>query len=132
MAMKGETPAPESLGHFEQLVMTAVMMLGGEDYGVPIYDKVSELAEKRVNQGSLYITLGRLNEKGLLSSWESDPAKELRGRPKRFYRLEAAGFRALEESIENAKRLSEIFDDNSGGMRRWLKKNAREWVHRKI
>ena len=116
---------PVQVGQYEQVVMTAIMMLGGEDYGVPIYDKVCELAGKRVNMGSLYITLDRLESKGLLSSWLSDPAKELRGRPKRFYRLETVGFQALQESIENAKRLSEIFDDNSGGIRRWLKKHQK-------
>src|SRR5688572_23066801 len=100
---KQELPAPESIGHFEQLLLTSIMMLGGETYGVPIYDKVCELAEKRVNMGSMYLTLDRMEEKGLLSSWYSDPAKEPRGRSKRFYRMETAGLRALEESIETAK-----------------------------
>jgi DNA-binding PadR family transcriptional regulator len=119
---KHEPQAPETVGHFEQLLLTSIMMLGGETYGVPIYDKICELAEKRVNMGSMYLTLDRMEEKGLLSSWYSDPAKEPRGRPKRFYRLETAGLNALQESLETAKRLSEIFDDNSGGIRRWLKK----------
>src|SRR5438046_318412 len=102
----------DTVGHFEQLLLTALMLLGGEAYGVPIYDKTCELAEKRVNTGAMYFTLDRLEEKKLLSSWHSDPAKELRGRPKRFYRLEPAGYRALEGTVSNAKRLSEIFDDN--------------------
>jgi len=123
--MKRELPAPETIGHFEQVILTAIMTLGGESYGGPIYDKVCELAERRVNMGSLYLTLDRLEEKRLLSSRQSDPAKEPRGRPKRFYRLETAGLRALEESVENAKRLSEIFDGNSGSVRRWLKKRSK-------
>jgi len=113
---------PETIGHFEQILLTAIMMLGGETYGVPIYDKVCEIAEKRVNLGSLYLTLDRLEDKGLLSSRLSDPAKAPRGRPKRFYRLEPAGLRALEGTVENAKRLSELFDDNSRSIRRWLQK----------
>jgi PadR family transcriptional regulator, regulatory protein PadR len=119
---QNEMPARETVGQFEQYVLTAIMKLGGEAYGVPIYDKVCELAEKRVNQGSLYITLDRLEGKGLLSSWQTDPAKEPRGRPKRYYRLMPAGLRALEESLNTAKRLSEIFDDTSGSIRRWLKR----------
>lgn len=125
MTMKQESPAPETIGHFEQVLLTAIMTLGGEAYGVPIYDKACELAEKRVNQGSLYSTLDRLEEKGLLASRLSDPAKEPRGRPKRFYRLEAAGLRALQESVENAKRLAEIYDDTSGSIRRWLTKRTK-------
>jgi DNA-binding PadR family transcriptional regulator len=124
MAPKPEAPK-EILGHFEQLIVTAIMTLGGETYGVPIYDEVCALAGKRVNMGSLYITLDRLEEKGMLSSRYSDPAKEPRGRPKRFYCLEPAGLRALQQSLDNAKRLSEIFDDNSGGIRKWLTKRAK-------
>jgi PadR family transcriptional regulator PadR len=123
--MKRELPAPETIGHFEQTILTAIMMLGGENYGVPIYDKACELAERHINTGSFYLTLDRMEEKGLLSSTWSDPAKEPRGRPKRFFRLEPAGLRALEASVENAKRISEIFDETSGGIRQWLKKRAR-------
>jgi PadR family transcriptional regulator, regulatory protein PadR len=122
---KLEIPAPEALGSFEQLLLTSIMMLGGETYGVPIYDKVCELAEKRINLGSMYLTLDRMEEKGLLASWRSEGASEPRGRSKRYYRIEASGLRALEETLENAKRLSAIFDDNSGGIRRWLKQRAR-------
>ena len=56
-ASKPEAPQPEVLGRFEQYLLTAVMALGGEAYGVPIYDKVCALSEKRVNLGSLYLTL---------------------------------------------------------------------------
>jgi DNA-binding PadR family transcriptional regulator len=119
---------PETIGHFEQLVLTAILRLGGETYGAPIYDEVCNIAEKRVNLGSLYVTLDRMEEKGLLTSrWET-PAKHHRGRPKRFYRLETAGLNALEHSLENAKRLSKIFDEKSGSIRRWLTKR-RSLVH---
>jgi PadR family transcriptional regulator, regulatory protein PadR len=126
MPTSPEQPRSDKIGHFEQLILTAIIMLGGEDYGVPIYDRVCELAGKRVNQGSLYLTLDHLEEKGMLASRLSDPAKEPRGRPKRYYRLEPAGFQALEETVENAKRLSEIFDDNSGTIKKWLKKRTRQ------
>jgi len=122
---KRQLPPPETIGHFEQLLLTTIMIQGGETYGVAIYDKVCELAEKRVNLGSMYLTLDRMEKKGLLSSWYSDPAKEPRGRPKRFYRLETAGFDALRESLETAKRLAEIFDANSTAIRRWLKTRIR-------
>jgi PadR family transcriptional regulator len=128
MITQKEGLKPEPLGHFEQVVLTAIVSLGGESYGVPIYDKVCDLAERRINLGSLYITLDRMEEKGLLASRLSDPAKEPRGRPKRFYRLQPDGFAALEESLANAKRLSEIFDDNSGSIRRWITKRKTRLV----
>jgi len=110
----------DPLGHFEQQVLTAIVSLGGESYGVPIYDRVCEQTGRRINMGSLYITLDRMEEKGLLASHQSDPAKEPRGRPKRIYRLQQDGFEALEESLENAKRLTEIFEDNSRSIRKWF------------
>ena len=129
MRSREDSAAAESIGHFEQILLTAILTLGGESYGTPIYDRVCELAEKRVNLGSLYITLDRLAEKGLLVSWYSDPAESLRGRPKRYYRLEATGLRALEEWSENAKRLSGIIDDNSGSIRKWLRKREKAVRH---
>ena len=57
---------PDSLGHFEQLVMTAIMALPENAYGVSIHAKVSELAApKNVSLGAVYITLDRLEDKGL-------------------------------------------------------------------
>src|SRR5262245_59516570 len=120
MAPDTDTSKNAPLGHFEQIIITAIMTLGGESYGVPIYDEGSKLAERRINQGSLYTTLDRLEEKGLLSSWLSDPSKEPRGKPRRFYRLERAGLDALRDSLDSAKRLSEIFDGESGKIRRWI------------
>jgi len=107
------TKKTDTLGPFEQLVLTAVLTLREQAYGVPIHAKVSEMAGKDVNTGSLYVTLDRLQDKGLLSSWLSDPTPERGGRPKRYYRLEAAGFSALEESVEMSRRISEAFEETS-------------------
>src|SRR5262245_3303631 len=104
----------DAIGRFEEILLTAVVSLGGETYGVPIYEKACAIAERRINLGAFYTTMDRLEEKGLLSSWESDPAKEPRGRPKRYYRIQPAGLRALEQVLKNAQRLKEILDDNSG------------------
>ena len=100
----------ELLGPFEQLVLAAVMTLGKNAYGVPIYAEVSRLAERNINMGSMYVTLDRLEEKGFLSSWESDATSQRRGKPKRFYRLETPGMLALQESVGTAQRVSEAFE----------------------
>ena len=46
----------DSLGNFEHLVLSAVATLRGNAYGVPIHAKVSELAGKPANLGSVYVT----------------------------------------------------------------------------
>jgi len=109
---KTEIAKPDTLGQFEQLVLTAVMTLRDGAYGVPIHSKVSEMAERRINVGSLYVTLDRLQKKGLLSSRLSDAKGEPRRRPRRFYRLETSGLRALQESVATSKRISKIFDSS--------------------
>src|ERR1700748_847913 len=74
------------LGHFEQLVLSAVTSLRGNAYGGTIHAKVSELAGRSVNLGSIYVTLDRLQDKGLVTSWFGAPTPERGGKPKRYYR----------------------------------------------
>ena len=115
----------ESLGQFEQLVLTAVLSLREDAYGVSIHAKVVELARpKSVSLGAVYVTLDRLEDKGLISSWLSEPTAERGGRAKRCYRLEALGERALQESAATAKRIWDCIVDV------WGKEWAREWGKR--
>lgn len=99
---------PESLGQFEQIILTAILSLRDEAYGVTIHEKAVQLAKpKNISLGAVYVTLDRLEDKGFISSWLSDPKPERGGRSKRFYRLEALGERALGESAATAKRVWE-------------------------
>ena len=96
----------DSLGQFEQLVLTAVLALEENAYGVTIHAKVNELTKpKQVLLGAVYVTLDRLEDKGLIQSWLSDPTPERGGRSKRFYKLQESGERALQESLPAAKRI---------------------------
>lgn len=103
---------PDSIGQFEQLVLTAILTLRDDAYGVTIHAKVRELAQpKAVSLGAVYVTLDRLEDKGLVSSWLSDPTPERGGRAKRCYRLEALGERALQESALTAKRVWDVAEE---------------------
>ena len=98
--------AKASLGQFEQLILTAILTLHDDAYGVTIHAKIGELAKpKKVALGAIYVSLDRLEEKGLVSSWLTDPTPQRGGRAKRCYRLEAAGERPLRESAATAKRI---------------------------
>jgi PadR family transcriptional regulator PadR len=115
-------PKQDSLGQFEQLVLTAILTLREDAYGVTIHSKVEELARpKSVALGAIYVTLDRLEDKGMVVSWLSDPTAERGGRAKRCYRLEALGEQALQESAVTAKR---IWD---GIAEVWGKDWARQW-----
>jgi PadR family transcriptional regulator, regulatory protein PadR len=105
----------DSLGQFEQLVLTAILALPENAYGVSIHAKVSELAApKSVSMGAVYITLDRLEDKGMIASWLSEPTAERGGRAKRCYRLEGLGERALSESVVTAKRMWDAFTEAMG------------------
>ncbi len=121
----GEMPKLDSLGQFEQLVLTSILSLREDAYGVTIHAKVAELTRpKTVSLGAVYVTLDRLEDKGLVSSWLSDPTPERGGRAKRCYRLEALGERALQESAVTAKRIWDVIVQVLG--KEW----AREWGKR--
>jgi PadR family transcriptional regulator PadR len=108
----------ESVGQFEQLVLTAILALRDDAYGVSIHAKVADLAKpKNISLGAIYITLDRLEDKGYVASWLAEPTPERGGRSKRFYRLEALGERALRESVATARRVWQEVSRVKG----WLK-----------
>ena len=116
---------PDTLGTFEQIVLTALLLLRDNAYGVTIREKAQELASpKPVSIGAVYVTLDRLEEKGLVASWLSEPTPERGGRSKRCYRLEPAGKRALEEAAVTARRIWESTANVWG--RNWARQGGTE------
>jgi DNA-binding PadR family transcriptional regulator len=116
----------DSLGQFEQLVLTAILTLRDDAYGVTIHAKVEDLARpKAASLGAVYVTLDRLEDKGFVSSWLSDPTAERGGRAKRCYRLEALGERVLQESALTARRVWESIAEVWG--KEWAKEWGRRW-----
>lgn len=81
----------EALGEFEQLVLLAIVRLGDDVYGVPIADEIEGRTGRTVSPAAVYVTLRRLEQKGLLSSSMSDPTPERGGKARRCVRLTSAG-----------------------------------------
>lgn len=98
------------LGEFEQMVLLAVLCASqdGEDaYGVNIHTELEARTGRRVSRGAVYMTLDRLEKKGLLSSYLTDPTPERGGRSKRGYRVTKPARAALHESRRALIRLWE-------------------------
>ena len=115
-----------SLGQLEQLVLTAILSLRENAYGVTIHAKVEKMAHPRtVTLGAVYVTLDRLEDKGLVASWLSEPTAARGGRAKRCYRLEALGEQALQESAITAKRIWDGIAEIWGP--EWAKKWLDQW-----
>ena len=91
-------PKGTYLGEFEQLVLLALLRLGDEAYAVTIRREIAERTGRDVSIGAIYATLDRLEQKGFVSSRRGDPTPERGGRAKRYFRIEATGLRASDQS----------------------------------
>ena len=91
------------LGEFEQLVLLAIVHLGGDTYGIPIAEEIQRRTKRKAARAAVYVTLRRLEDKGLVSSRMGDPTPERGGKGRRHVQLTAAGSRALLD----ARRVSE-------------------------
>jgi PadR family transcriptional regulator PadR len=85
----------EALGEFEQLVLLAIVRLGNDVYGVPIAEEIERRTGRPVSPAAVYVTLRRLEQKGLLSSSMSDPTPERGGKARRCVRLTPAAVDSL-------------------------------------
>jgi PadR family transcriptional regulator, regulatory protein PadR len=88
------------LGEFEQMVLLAVLQAGDRAYGIAVHGELKRRARRRVALGAVYMTLDRLEKKGLLSSTMSEPVAERGGRARRCYTVTRPALAALRTSRE--------------------------------
>ena len=103
------------LGEFEQLVLLAILQLSGSAYGMTIRAEIEARTSRKTSLGAIYTTLERLEAKGFVSSWVGDPTPERGGRAKKFFRIEGAGQRALQEAQELSARMAAGLDPALSG-----------------
>jgi DNA-binding PadR family transcriptional regulator len=83
----------DRLGHFELMILLAVLRHGDEAYGVPIVRAIEESTRRPVLVSSIYAALDRLQDKGFVASRMGDASPERGGKAKRYFRVTAAGLR---------------------------------------
>jgi PadR family transcriptional regulator PadR len=86
------------LGEFEQLIVLAILQLSGDVYGVPIVDEIERRTGRTVAPAAVYVTLRRLEEKGLVSSWMSEPTAERGGKARRCVKVTRAGIETVRDA----------------------------------
>lgn len=84
------------LGELEELALLAVFRLGKEARGARIREILRRDAGRRASISTIYVTLMRLEEKGLVRSWMGEPTGERGGKAPRFFEIRPAGVAALE------------------------------------
>jgi PadR family transcriptional regulator len=89
---------------FEQQVLLAVWRLGDGAYGASVRSEIETRTGREVAHGAVYVTLVRLEKKGLLRSRLSDPTPVRGGKAKRFFEIlpdGIAGVQAARESMDS-------------------------------
>ena len=94
------------LGEVEQLVLLSVLRLGDEAYAVPMRELIDCEGGVSLSRGTMYVTLERLERKGYVTSWFSDPQAVRGGKSRRFFRLKPPGLAALKASQDAVARLA--------------------------
>lgn len=110
-------PKGQFLGEFEIYVLLAVSRLGQEAYGITIRRDIESRTGRDVAIGAVYATLGRLEDKGFVTTSQSAPQPIQGGRSRKHFHLTAAGKRALSHSTAMLARMMAGVDPSLAGGR---------------
>ena len=101
--MIARPPSDALRGSLDLLVLKTLSLAPMHGWGISLRIQQTSRGILEVNQGSLYPALQRLEKIGLITSeWGTTD----NNRRARYYRITAAGRRALGEELENWKRFS--------------------------
>lgn len=100
-------PKGNFLAEFELYLLLALIRLGDQAYGVTIRREIESRTGRPVSIGAVYATLGRLEDKGLVTHQVSEPIRVPGGRSRKYFHLTAEGERALGHSTTMMKKMME-------------------------
>ena len=98
--------ATTTLQHFELHVLLAMLRERGETYSVPLVLLLEKRTGRPVAQAAVFITLQRLERKGLVTSRLDEPAS---GRARRYFTVTPEGVAAVEAHRAEHARLWQGF-----------------------
>src|SRR5204862_6847694 len=88
--MAGKRPRVLTLSPKESLILELVTEQG-ESYGLQLVAS----SKRRLKRGTVYVTLGRMEEKGYITSRLEDAPADMGGMPRRLYEPTPLGRRVL-------------------------------------
>jgi PadR family transcriptional regulator PadR len=100
------------LQHFEHAALISVSNLGNLAFPAEIARRLSKLLERHVSLAQVFISLERMEDRGLISSQESEPEQVRGGRRRRIFRLEASGVHMLSQTAATHRRMSSELDSS--------------------
>lgn len=95
----------DHLTDLEQLLLLAVLRVGEGAYAAALREDLAEEADRPVSLGTIYVTMMRLEENGLVTSDMGQPTPERGGKAKRLYRVTESGRAALERTRAMMERM---------------------------
>jgi len=95
------------LGEFEHLVLLALVRLGNGAYGAAIRREILERTGRDVSVGTVYMALGRLEEKKMIAAYVGLPTPQRGGRRRTHYLMDKEGERALGRASRAIAAMSE-------------------------
>ena len=94
------------IGEFELVVLLTMLQQGEPVYPLVLRDAIHEKAGRNASRAMVFITLERLEQKALVSSFYGEPTPVRGGRPKRFFKVERAGLAAVKKSVRTVTTLA--------------------------
>ena len=102
----------------EEIILSALLMLGGRSHGAPIRKKVIDIAEKEIVYGTLYNLLEVLIRKDYVISHKGDPTPVQGGRSKTIYTITDEGRSALQETLMMHENIIKSLPDLKFGLQK--------------
>jgi PadR family transcriptional regulator PadR len=96
-----------ALGDFEQLVLLALFRLGPDAYGATIRREIEQRTGRDLAMSAVYVTIDRLEVKGLVRTRVGEPIAERGGRRRKHVMLLPAGRRAVNAAYRRFKAMVE-------------------------
>lgn len=109
-------PKGSHLGDLEELVLLATLRLGPDAHGGRIRAELEALADRSVSISTIYVTLMRLEEKGLVRSWKGEATASRGGKAKRYYEVSPVGLEALRAVRSTRERMWEGIEGIRSGV----------------
>ena len=98
------------VGEFEHFVLLALVRLGNGAYGAAIRREIRDRTGRDASVGTVYMTLGRLEQKRMIVSYAGLPTPQRGGRRRRHYLIDTAGQQALGRAYRAFAAMAEGFE----------------------
>lgn len=96
---------PDHLTELEQLLLLATLRQRQEAYAAALQYDVEREAERRASLGTIHLTMGRLEDRGFVTSRKGEPSRRRGGKAKRLYTVTESGRTALARAREVMDRM---------------------------